>query len=84
MATVQLATRLALRARLREAATDRRPGPSVPSPSVLPTLFFASRRLLGTVLLLLAALMIFTLVLLPVGLPLALLGVALLAAPGAA
>jgi hypothetical protein len=44
-------------------------------------LAFVGRTLLGAVLLFLGILMIATLFLLPVGLPLALLGVALIAAP---
>jgi hypothetical protein len=81
MATVQLANRLALRAQLRNAAADRGTGAPGPSPSVLRTLAFGGRRLLGAVLLVLGILMMATLVLLPVGLPLALLAVALVAAP---
>jgi hypothetical protein len=50
--------------------------------SSLRTLSVAGRRLLGVVLLLLGILMTFTLVLLPVGVPLALLAVALIVAPG--
>ena len=82
IATVQSLKRLALRAQLQRAAAVRRPGILGPSPSVLPTLAFAGRRLLGAVLLILGVLMMSTLLLLPVGLPLALLAVALIAAPG--
>ena len=82
MATVQSWKRLALRAQLQRAAAVRRPDTPGPSPSVLPTLAFAGRRLLGAVLLILGILMMATLMLLPVGLPLALLAVALIAAPG--
>ena len=53
-----------------------------PSPSRLQTLVCAGRRLLGAVLLLLGILMMSTLLLLPVGLPLAHLALALIAAPG--
>jgi hypothetical protein len=69
MATVQPPNRLALPAQLRHPAADRGPGA-------------LGRRLLGAVLLLLGILMTSTLLLLPVGLPLALLAVALIAAPG--
>ena len=82
MATVQLVNRLALRAQLGAAATDPGPGTPGASPSALQTLSFEGRRLLGAVLLLLGTLMMSTLLLLPVGLPLALLAVALIAAPG--
>ena len=82
MATVQSSKRLALRAQLLRAAAVRGPGTPGPSPTVLPTLTFAGRRLLGAVLLILGVLMMSTLLLLPVGLPLALLAVALIAAPG--
>ena len=84
MATVQSSNRLTLRAQLRNAAADLAPGRGTPEPhdSVLRALALEGRRLLGTMLLLLGILMISTLLLLPVGLPLALLAVALIAAPG--
>ena len=47
----------------------------------MPALAVGGRRLLGGVLLLLGILLMSTLLLLPVGLPLALLAVALIAAP---
>jgi hypothetical protein len=50
-------------------------------PPVVRTLAFEGRRLLGTVLLLLSVLMMSTLLLLPIGLPVALLALALIAAP---
>jgi hypothetical protein len=81
MATVQASNPLALRARLRNAVADRGPSAPGPSPSLLQTLAFAGRRLLGAVLLLSGILMMSTFVLLPVGLPVALLAVALIAAP---
>jgi hypothetical protein len=81
MATVQLSNRAALRLRLRNTPADRSPGDLGPSPSLLQTLACASRRMVGVVLLLLAILVMSTLLLLPVGLPLALLAVALIAAP---
>ncbi len=82
MATVQSSYRLALRAQLRSAATDRNSGAPGPSFAVLRTLAAGSRMLLGAVLLLLGIVMMSTLWLLPVGLPLALFAVALIAAPG--
>ena len=82
MATVHLSNRLDPRARLRNAGAQEVSGAPAPSPSSLRTLSVAGRRLLGVVLLLLGILMISTLVLLPAGVPLALLAVALIAAPG--
>ena len=84
MATVQSTIRMAQRALLRSAAADRGLGPQRPSPSGLQTLACAGRKLLGVLLLLLALLMISTLLLMPVGLPLALVAVAMIAAPGIA
>ena len=81
MATVQSSIPLALRARLRNPAADRSRLAPGPGPSVLRTLALGGRRLLGAVLLLLGILMMSTLLLRPVGLPLALLAVALVAAP---
>jgi hypothetical protein len=82
MATVQSSNGLALRARLWDTAAYRGPGAPGPSPAVARTLAIGGRRLLGAVFLLLGILMMSTLVLLPVGLPLALFAVALIAAPG--
>jgi hypothetical protein len=82
MATILTSNRLALRPQLRNAAEDRSPEALGPSPFVLRTLAFGGRRLLGAVLLVSGILMMSTLVLLPVGLPLALFAVALIAAPG--
>ena len=82
MATILSSNHLALRAQLRNAAEDRSPGVAGPSPFVLPTLAFGGRRLLGAALLLLGILMMSTLLLLPVGLPVALFAVALIGAPG--
>jgi hypothetical protein len=82
MATVQSSNCLALRARLRNVAADPGPGAPGPCPSVLRALAFEGRRLLGAGLLLLGILMVSTLLLLAVGLPLALLAVSLIAAPG--
>ena len=81
MATVQSSIRLALRARLRSPAAGQSRLVPGPGPAVLRTLALAGRRLLGAVFLLLGILMMSTLLLLPVGLPLALLAVALVAAP---
>jgi hypothetical protein len=63
------------------AAADRSPGARRPGPSVLRTLACGGRRLLEVVLFPLGILMMFTCLLLPVGLPLALFAVALIAAP---
>jgi hypothetical protein len=82
MATIQSSNRLALRALLLRAGADQAPGTQGPTLSVLQTLACTGRRLLGAALLLLGILLMSTLVLLPVGLPLALLAVALIAAPG--
>jgi hypothetical protein len=82
MATVQSSNRLTLRAHLQNAGADRGVGVPGPSPSLLRALALPGRRLLGVVLLLLGILMMSTLLLLPVGLPLALVALALIAAPG--
>jgi hypothetical protein len=81
MATVHLSTRLDSGARLRNAGVEEVSGAPAPSPSALRTLSVAGRRLLGVVLLLMGILMMSTLLLLPVGGPLVLLAVALIAAP---
>jgi hypothetical protein len=80
MATVQSQNRMVPWARIGNVATPRQV-PEDPNSSLLQTLAFASRRLLGGVLLLLGMAMTSTLLLLPVGLPLALLAIALIAAP---
>ena len=77
MTSIPASNRLVPRWQQRRAAPGRNPGPAL-----LETVAVAARRLLGAVLLLLGILLMSTLVLLPVGLPLALLAVALLAAPG--
>jgi hypothetical protein len=82
MATVELSNRLALPVKFRRPATDRSPGTFGLSANMLRTLTLGGRRLLGALLLLLGIMMISTLLLLPVGLPLALFAVALIAAPG--
>jgi hypothetical protein len=82
MATVHLANRRDPEGRLRNAGTAGVVSAPEPSPSGLRTLSVAGRRLLGVAFLLLSILMISTQVLLPVGVPLALLAVALIAAPG--
>jgi hypothetical protein len=81
MATVHLSNRLDPGARLRNAGAEEVSDAPAPSPSSLRTLSVAGRRLLGVVLLLLGIIMNSTLVFLPVGMPLALLAVALIAAP---
>jgi hypothetical protein len=81
MATALSSNHPALRARLRNAAAGLGPWARGPSLSVVRTLAFEGRKLLGAVLLLFGVLMMSTLLLLPVGLPLALLAVALIAAP---
>jgi hypothetical protein len=79
MATVLSSNHLARRSRLRNIAADQSQGS--PGSFVLQTLAFEGRKLLGAILLLLGVLMMSTLLLLPVGLPLSLLAVALIAAP---
>jgi hypothetical protein len=80
MATIQSSIRLIPRVWPRNGAADRaraqRPSYSLPQ-----ALAFAGRRLLGAVLLVVSIIMIFTLLLLPIGLPAALVAVALIAAP---
>jgi len=81
MATALSSNHRALRAQPWNAAADLGPSAREPSPSVLRTLAFEGRRLLGAVLLLLSVLMMSTLLLLPIGLPVALFALALIAAP---
>jgi hypothetical protein len=81
MSTFHLSNRLDLVARLPNAGSEEDSDAPAPSPPGLRTLSVACRRLLGVVLLLLGILMMSTLVLLPVGGPLALLAVALITAP---
>ena len=81
MATVHSSNHLDPRARLRNAGVEEVWGAPASKTSGLRMLSVAGRRLLGVVLLLLGTLMTFTLVLLPVGVPLALVAVALIAAP---
>jgi hypothetical protein len=81
MATALSSNHPALRAQLRNAAADLGPCARGPSTSVVRTLAFEGRRLLGAILLLLSVLMMSTLLLLPIGLPVALFAVALIAAP---
>ncbi len=81
MATALSSDHPALRAQLRNAAAGLGPCARRPSPSVVRTLAFEGRRLLGAVLLLLSVLMMSTLLLLPIGLPVALFALALIAAP---
>jgi hypothetical protein len=81
MATVYSSNRLYPGARLRNTGAEEVSGAPAPSRLGLRTLSVAGRRLLGVVLLLLGILMTSTLLLLPVGVPSALLAVALIAAP---
>jgi len=81
MATVQSQNRMVPWARIGNVVMPRQV-PEDPNSSLLQTMAFASRRLLGGVLLLLGMAMTSTLLLLPIGLPLALLAIALIAAPG--
>jgi hypothetical protein len=82
MATVHLSNRLDPATWLLNPGVEEVSAAPAPSHSWLRTLTVAGRRLLGVVLLLLSILMNSTLVLLPVGMPLAFLAVALIAAPG--
>jgi hypothetical protein len=81
MATVLSSNHLARPSRLRNTAAGQSLGTPGSSSFVLQTLAFEGRKLLGAILLLLSVLMMSTLLLLPVGLPLSLLAVALIAAP---
>ncbi len=83
MATVQSSNHRLARTLLRQAAVVER-GPDLPPArlSLAQILGHLGQRLLGVTLLVLGVALVLTLVLMPVGLPLALLGVALLAAPG--
>jgi hypothetical protein len=81
MATLHSSNRLDLVARLPNAGAGEVSGAPAPSTPGLRTLSVAGRRLVGVVLLLLGILMMSTLVLLPLGGPLALLAVALITAP---
>jgi hypothetical protein len=78
MATVHLSNS---EDRLWNASAEEVSVTPAPGPSGLRMLLVAGRRLLGVVLLLLGIMMNFTFVLLPVGVPLALFAVALIAAP---
>jgi hypothetical protein len=82
MAIIQSSNHLLARSLLRRAAVVER-APDAPSagPSLAQGLGHLGRALLGVLLLLLGSALVLTLWLLPVGLPLALLGTALIAAP---
>ena len=82
MATFVSLNRPLLRVQHSNAAAEQLPAAPAPSGSLAPALFLAARKVLGVVLLLLGILMTFTFILLPVGMPLALLAVALIVAPG--
>jgi hypothetical protein len=79
MATVQAMNRLVLQ--MEKTIARPRPHASELLISVVRTLAFEARRLLGAALLFVGTCMMSTLLLLPVGLPLALVAVALIAAP---
>jgi hypothetical protein len=82
MATFQVQRRSAAR-RLDRYVAAVKPRTSLPpsSPSLAQILAHLGQRFLGATLLLLGSVLVFTLVLMPVGLPLVLLGVALIAEP---
>lgn len=82
MATVQSSNHSLARVLVQHATVVERV-PDIPSagPSLMQDLGYLSRVLLGALLLPLGVALVFTLWLMPVGLPLALLGVALIAAP---
>jgi hypothetical protein len=82
MATVQATNRLALKTRVRKAVAVQKPGIPGTSHSLSRQLAYEGRSLLGAGLLCLGILLTFTLWLLPLGLPVALLGTALISAPG--
>ena len=83
MATIQLSKQMLARLLVRDPAIVAR-ARDVPSAStsLAQALGHLSQVLLGVLLLLLGGALLLTLWLLPVGLPLALLGMALIAAPG--
>ncbi len=83
MATIPSANRLRARILARPSAVERR-APDVPAPTASMTqeLGHFCQVLFGVLFLLLGVALLLTLVLLPVGLPLALLGIAMIAAPG--
>jgi hypothetical protein len=83
MSTIQSSKQLLARLLVRDHAVVG-PVPDVPAarPSLTQDLARLGRVLLGVMLLLLGGALLLTLWLLPVGLPLALLGMALIAAPG--
>jgi hypothetical protein len=82
MATIQSSKQLLARLLVRDRVVVG-PDPDVPSarPSLTQDLGHLGQVLLGVLLLLLGSVLLLTLWLLPVGLPLALLGMALIAAP---
>jgi hypothetical protein len=83
MATIQSSNHVLARALVRHAAVVARAPDAPPAgPSLAQDLGHLGRVLLGGLLLLLGGALVLTLWLLAVGLPLALLGVALIAAPG--
>ena len=81
MKTLHARNRLTLPNPHRGRVSTRLPSVPRPGPTLVQAFVFAGRKLLGAALMVLALLLISTLLLLPVGLPLALLAVALIAAP---
>jgi hypothetical protein len=81
MAMIHSPSRLYPGAALRNGSVDEVSVARLPNSSDLRTRSAAVRRLLGLAFLLLGILMVFTLMLLPVGAPLSLLAVAMIAAP---
>ncbi len=79
MATFRPSSRLLLKMTARKTTAGA--GVPRPGPGALQALAIHGRSLLGAALLLLGILLVFTLWLLPLGLPTALVGVALLLAP---
>ena len=83
MATIQSSKQLLARMWGGHAVVaERAPDVAWASPSLVQALGQLGQMLLGVLLLLLGSVLLLTLWLLPVGLPLALLGTALIAAPG--
>ena len=81
MATVWATNRLAVDTAVVKRSADRSLHSPAQSPSALGVLAVEARCLLGATLLLVGILMMMTLWLLPIGMPAALIGVALIAAP---
>ena len=82
MATVGATHRFAVETAVLKRSPDRSSSSTAQNPSALWVLAVEGRCLLGVALLLLGILIMGTLWLLPIGMPTALIGVALIAAPG--